>query len=192
MEIILRKWKRAAFAILLVGAISSCANTLNLTTYQRYHAEGAQAEREGNIQLAEAAYSRALGNVYMGNLGKQLESEALFNLGRMQRFTGKYDSSIQHLQKSLAIDDANPASKPIYIQNTLAELAKSYLLKADLSQGLPYLKRSIAILPVSSASPQVQRFISKLCTDYTDSLSAIGQNAEADALKSDACSAFSD
>ena len=162
----IQKFILAGFVLFL----TACANPLNQETYSRYLNEGAIAERQANPQLAEAAYSRALGNVYIGNLGPERESEALFNLGRMERLNGKFDLALEHLQKSLQIDE-NTNNAPIkIIKSTLGEIAMTLYEKGNIQQGITYLDRLSQLDGSIFYSEKSKDFISKLFLSYAKKL----------------------
>lgn len=156
--------------ILIIGVsilFLGCTNTLNERTYYRYSSIGAEAEKNGNVDVAEEAYSRALVNVKLGNLGSLHEAETLFNLGRMERLKGKFNLSLKHLKKSLEIDEKfNEVDKSIVI-GSLAEIAKTYYEKKEYKNGIPYLDRIVSLNVGDYSSKQSERFIKNLFNDYS-------------------------
>ena len=169
------------YLLILVFFLYACANPLNKETYYRYLNEGTYAEKQANAVLAEIAYSRALGNVYMGNLGPEREAEALFNLGRMERLNGKLDPALDHLVKSLEIDEnINKAGTKI-IKSTLGEIAITLYEKGDIQQGVAYLDRLSSLDGNIFYSKQSRGFIGKLFGSYAKKLREQG-NIEKAAL----------
>jgi tetratricopeptide (TPR) repeat protein len=164
---------------ILVGGLLlcsfGCANPLNKATYYRYLEQGAQAEGQSNIPVAEVAYSRALGNVYMGNLGPEREAEALFNLGRLERLNGKLDLSLEHLLKSLEIDEEINGASVGLRRSTLGEIAKTYYEKNDLETGLIYLERMYQLGDPGQRTGQSIRFTTGLTSDYVAAFRAKGE-----------------
>ncbi len=158
----------------------SCANPLNKNTYFRYLDTGAQAEARLDSNTAEIAYSRALGNVYMGNLGSEREAEALFNLGRMERVNGKYDSALEHLLSSLEIDETINNAEPKIIKSTLGEIATTYYDMGEYLQGLPYLDRLYSMDEDVFYSEQSNNFIDTLFSDYAKQLRKLGMAEQAE------------
>ena len=75
--------------LVFVAGLLSCANQLNLATYQDYKRQGSAAEARGDWHTAEMAYYRAAENVRWGNLDPSYESTSLYDLGRAKRFVGK-------------------------------------------------------------------------------------------------------
>ena len=146
----------------------ACANPLNKATYYRYLDDGAQAERQRDVQTAEIAYSRALGNVQIGNLGSEREAEALFNLGRLERLNGKLDLSLEHLLKSLEIDQKINNTNPKFIQGTMTEIAKTYFDMERYEEGSGYLDSVYQLDEKSFRSDQSKRFILKIYSDYAE------------------------
>ncbi|MES9972265.1 MAG: tetratricopeptide repeat protein [Candidatus Thiodiazotropha sp.] len=177
--------KRISRAVMMLLALSlaGCANPLNKTTYYRYLEAGATAEKQADAATAEIAYSRALGNVYMGNLGPEREAEALFNLGRLERLNGKLQQSLEHLLKSLEIDESKNNAKPEIIKSTLGEIAKTcYEMKA-YEKGVIYLERLHAMGLDSFRSPQSKRFIHDIFSEYAEILDDLGMADKADKFR---------
>ncbi len=163
-----------ALAIFAVTSFINCANPLNKATYYRHYETGANAEQHGDAELAETAYSSALGNVYIGNLGPEIEAEALFNLGRIERINGKYDESLEHLLKSLYIDENINMANEDFINATLAEIAKTYYMKGQYQQGETYLSRISNVENKEFSSNQARQFLKNLFSDYSKKLNEIG------------------
>jgi tetratricopeptide (TPR) repeat protein len=154
--------------------LASCANPLNRNTYHRYYETGAEAERQLVSVTAEIAYSRALGNVYMGNLGPVREAEALFNLGRMERVNGKFDLAKDHLIESLEIDENVNGAETTYIKSTLGEISMTFYDMGDYEQGLPYLDRLYDLDESTFYSEQSKGFIAEIFSDYAKKLREMG------------------
>lgn len=163
------KFYKISLALGILMLLTACiSNPLNEATYYRYLETGYNAEKQMDTLTAEIAYSRALGNVYMGNLGSKKESEALFNLGRLERINGKLDASLEHLLKSLKIDEKTNKSNDMFIKSTLAEIAKTYYDKGLYMEGEKHLNRLHSLGLSSFHSEQSKRFIQKIISQYSD------------------------
>ncbi|CAC9549880.1 hypothetical protein [uncultured Gammaproteobacteria bacterium] len=163
------KFYKISFALGILIFLTACiSNPLNEATYYRYLKTGYNAEKQMDTLTAEIAYSRALGNVYMGNLGSEKKSEALFNLGRLERINGKLDASLKHLLKSLKIDEKTNKSNDLFIKSTLAEIAKTYYEKGLYMEGEKYLNRLRGLGVSSFRSEQSKKFIQKIISQYAD------------------------
>src|SRR5690242_3491155 len=98
------------FSLLLLGG---CANPLNRATSDRYSDMCSSAERGGDLTTAEQACYRALVNVDMGNLGPELKSQRLYNLGRIKRRVAKYEEAEDLFKQSLVIEEKlSPPTDP--------------------------------------------------------------------------------
>ncbi|MEH6638589.1 MAG: tetratricopeptide repeat protein [Porticoccaceae bacterium] len=168
------------FALLsLTALLFSCANPLNKATYYRYLETGAQAEKQRDAKTAEVAYSRALGNVHIGNLGPEREAEALFNLGRLERLNGKLDLSLEHLLKSLEIDQNINNVSLTFVKSTMGEIAKTYYDMEKYEEGSVYLDRMFKLDEESFRSGQSKRFILRIYSDYAEKFRELGQTEKA-------------
>jgi len=171
---------RTAILTSILTLLVACANPLNKATYHRYLEDGAQAERQRDTQTAEIAYSRALGNVQIGNLGPEREAEALFNLGRLERLNGKLDLSLEHLLRSLEIDQKTNNANPQFIQGTMTEIAKTYFDMEKYDEGAVYLDRVYQLGEKSFRSAQSKRFILRIYSDYIEKFKERGQFEKAE------------
>lgn len=132
------------FSLLLLGG---CANPLNRATSDRYSDMCSSAERGGDLTTAEQACYRALVNVDMGNLGPELKSQRLYNLGRIKRRVAKYEEAEDLFKQSLAIEvKLSPPTDP-KIGRRLVELSVSLAGQAKWSEGAKYVDRAA---PLSS------------------------------------------
>lgn len=135
--------KFSSFFIPTFGLIffASCANPVNRVTSDRYMDQCHEAERNGQLAIAEQACYRSLVNVDMGNLGQELKSQRLYNLGRIKRRLGKFEEAGSLFQESLEIEEnlSGPGSGPI--ARRLTELALTYLQASRISDGIPLVQR---------------------------------------------------
>lgn len=83
----------APFALLALALLSACANPINRVTSDNYAETCSIAEDNGKLDVAEQACYRALVNVDLGNLGPELKSQRLYNLGRIKQRLSKYSEA---------------------------------------------------------------------------------------------------
>lgn len=163
--------------------LTSCANPINKVTYFRYLETGAVAELNNDTILAEVAYNRALANVYMGNLNPKIESQALFNLGRMERINGKLDLSLEHLLKGLKLDVNFTQQNKEHIIADLSEIAKTYYDKKQFVEGSVYMDRIIrimdSIVDKTVFSGKSKRFMNRLFLEYAVVIAPMGFEGKA-------------
>lgn len=170
--------------------LSGCANPLNQATYYRYLEQGDNARAEGNWEVAEFAYSRALTNVDWGNLSQKDKSEALYNLGEVKQVLGKYDESATYLQQGLAIDEELYGPDGIITVYTLGSLAITYYKQNKIDEGVELLHRIEATYPKYSNqhTPKFRKEAKRLFSDYAEKLRNHGDKSEAERLEAFASS----
>jgi tetratricopeptide (TPR) repeat protein len=170
--------------------LSGCANPLNQATYYRYIEQGDKARAEGNWEVAEFAYSRALTNVGWGNLPPKDKSEALYNLGETKQVLGKYDESATYLQQGLAIDEELYGPDGLATMYTLGSLAITYYKQNRIDEGVELLHRIEAAYPKYSNkhTHKFKKEAKRLFSDYTEKLLNRGDKAEAERLETFASS----
>ena len=164
---------------------TGCANPVNQATYYRYMEQGNTARAEGNWEVAESAYSRALTNVDWGKLSPKDKSEALYNLGETKQVLGKYDESATYLRQGLVIDEELYGPDGLTTMYTLGALAITYYKQNRIDEGVELLHRIETAFPRHSEK-HTQKFkkeAKRLFSDYADKLSNRGDKAEADLLE---------
>lgn len=188
--------RRGQYLLILVGVVAAlvaCANPLNRATFFRYRDVGIQAETRGNWATAEIAYARAANNVLWGNLGQELEAEALFNLGRAKRKVGKIEESADLLKRVMAIDQQLEKRRPgheFLSSYTLMELATTHLLAKHYDEGIPLLVRFelISMKYKQQYADQARTFFKRVFEMYADDLFKLGRFHEAEHFKNVAAS----
>jgi tetratricopeptide (TPR) repeat protein len=167
-------WRAAlAFAFLLTG----CYNPVNHTTANRYEQMCREAEADGRLGAAEEACRRAVINVRVGHVGPAAESQALYNLGRIQRRLGKLDEAEQALKESLKIEDTVSPPDPARTGRRLAEIAAIHGQTARFKEAWPYLERLIPIAPVYAG--QERTFVKRILDHYAQKYRELGMQREA-------------
>ena len=156
----------------LILIVTACANPINRVTYQDYKKQGAIAESKRDWATAEMAYYRAAENVRLGNLDPALQSNSLFDLGRIKRIVGKPDESETVLKQALALDEKLYGTDAFLTSITISELAATYLEAKKYSEGAPLMIRLEPLLRQHSAkhSAQGRIFFKKLYEKYVDAL----------------------
>ena len=132
--------------VLLVSALlGACANPLNRATSDNYAETCTVAESNGKLDVAEQACYRALVNVDMGNLGPELKSQRLYNLGRIKRQMSKFSEAESLFKESLQIEEKLSGPGGVKIGRRLVELSVSLAGQDKWSEGAQYLERFLPI-----------------------------------------------
>lgn len=137
------QWTVLAGALILVG----CANPINRVTSDNYAETCAVAEQNGRFQIAEEACYRALVNVDWGNLGPELKSQRLYNLGRIKLQLAKFSEAEQLFKESLAVEEKLSNSTDQKIGRRLVVLSVSLAGQDKWGEGAKYLERALPIVP---------------------------------------------
>lgn len=160
---------------IVVGGVlvAGCANPLNRVTSDNYAETCAVAERNGRLQVAEEACYRSLVNVDWGNLGPELKSQRLYNLGRIKRQLGKFSEAEQLFKESLSIEEKLSTTADPKIGRRLVELSVSLAGQDKWAEGAQYLER---ILPIASQFTGKERsYAAEVLDHYSSHLNTINQ-----------------
>ena len=125
--------------------LSGCANPLNEATSERYAETCVTAERNNRLDVAEQACYRALVNVDIGNLGSELKSNRLYNLGRIKRQLTKFSEAEDLFRQSLSIQETLSRPTDLKLARRLFELANVLAAQGKWSEGSPFLERAIPV-----------------------------------------------
>jgi hypothetical protein len=139
----------ATFSVFLLGG---CANPLNRITSDRYAETCSIAEGNRNLSVAEEACYRALVNVDIGNLGPELKSQKLYNLGRVKRQSAKFWEAEQLFKESLSIEEKLSGPTDPKIGRRLVELSVSLAAQNKWSEGAQFLDRAFPTAEFFSGS----------------------------------------
>lgn len=133
--------------IVVIGLLllSACANPLNRATSDRYADTCATAETNGRLDVAEQACYRALVNVDWGNLGPELKSQRLYNLGRIKRKLSKFGEAEDLFKQSLAIEEKLSSPTDPKIGRRLIELSATLAGQGKWDEGAQYLEKAAPI-----------------------------------------------
>jgi hypothetical protein len=148
-----------AIPLSAVLVLCSCANPVNRVTSDNYAETCATAERDRRLDVAEQACYRALVNVDLGNLGPELKSQRLYNLGRIKRQLSKFGEAEDLFKQSLAIEEKISPSTDPKIGRRLIELAVSLAGQSKWAEGAQYLEKAA---PISSQYARAERSFAAL------------------------------
>ena len=101
----MRKPSLTILGLACLSLLAGCANPINGYTAQQYLEYGFQAEKGGDLALAQRNYSRAYGNAKMGNLGPKAEAYYLYEVARVTGYAGAYAESEKEFLDVLALID---------------------------------------------------------------------------------------
>lgn len=165
-------------ALLVTATLSACANPINRVTSDNYAETCAVAENNGRFEVAEQACYRALVNVDMGNLGPELKSQRLYNLGRIKLRLKKFSEAEQLFKESLAIEEKLSAAADVKIGRRLVVLSVSLAGQDKWADGVQYIER---VLPIASQfTGQDRAHTAEMLIQYSKRLRAMNQAATAD------------
>jgi hypothetical protein len=181
-----RRIMRPITVLLVVLLISGCANPLNRVTYDRYWRQGGDAERVGQLGVAEQAYYRALMNVDMGNLGPLLKAQALYNLGCVKRRVGKYSEAEDLLTQSLALDEKILSTDNLDTDRCRIELSVTLAAQDKWIDGSRYLEQ--ALPQANRFSGQEREFMIEAFKRFSAELRKAGQEERAKLFEQQAAS----
>ncbi|MCW5596170.1 MAG: tetratricopeptide repeat protein [Rhodocyclaceae bacterium] len=169
-------------SILAVALLASgCANPLNRVTMDRYAQTCRDAEQNGRMEVAEEACRRALINVRIGNLGPELESQELYNLGRIKRQLGKHAEAEEIYRESLRIQESLPNPDQGKIGRRLAELSIVIGEQKKFKDAWPVLSR---LMPISEGYSGHEREVVKaIFSKYADEYDKLRMPTEAELLR---------
>lgn len=171
---------------LLAGALAlaGCANPINRATSDDYAETCSTAEKNGRLQVAEEACYRALVNVDWGNLGPELKSQRLYNLGRIKRQLAKFSEAEQLFKESLAIEEKLSIPTDSKIGRRLVELSVSLAGQDKWTEGAQFLERALSIAPQFSG--QERSYTAEVLKQYGKKLRAMNQTALAERFENTA------
>lgn len=159
---------RGGAILSLVVLTTACANPLNQATSDRYSQTCVEAERNGQLTVAEQACNRALVNVDWGNLGEIQRSEKMWNLAMIKRRLQKIDEAEQLIKEALAIEEKQTPVSNERIGRRAAALAIIYGEQERFSDGLPYVERLIPLADTYQGSEK--RSIARIFYVYSQEL----------------------
>jgi len=167
-----------------VSLLAGCANPINRATSDNYSETCAVAESNGRLQVAEEACYRALVNVDLGNLGPELKSERLYNLGRIKRQLAKFSEAENLFKESLAIEEKFSSPSESKLGRRIMELSVSLAAQDKWAEGAKHLER---VLPITSQfAGQERAYTIEVLTQYSKHLKTMNQVALAEQFEAKA------
>jgi tetratricopeptide (TPR) repeat protein len=148
------KMTKILFSLSLILLVSGCKNPLNQYTSQKYYDAGGKAEKQGDYQLAQQSYSRALINSRLGGVDKEMETLSLYELSRVTGYLGDYKKSEKGFLEVIELSKS-PESKNLNIP-ALCELARLYFDTKEYQQSLPIFleaNRKLEALGIEKEDP---------------------------------------
>lgn len=166
-------------SILLLGAalasfLASCANPINAYTAQQYYDYGIQAERGGDLALAQRNFSRAYGNAQMGNLGPGAEASYLYELARVTGYAGSYAESEKAFLEVLALIDKAKGDADKLRPPTLSEYARLLHDTGKHAKAVSIYEKAVSELERVGILTSDPIGFAAFLDDYADSLAAAG------------------
>lgn len=177
----MKKLSILLLAAALASFLASCANPINAYTAQQYYDYGVQAERGGDLTLAQRNFSRAYGNAQMGNLGPKAEAYYLYEFARVTGYAGSYAESEKAFLDVLALIGKAKGEADKLRAPTLSEYARLLHDTGQHAKAVPIYAKVVPELErVGILSSDPLGFAS-LLDDYAGSLAGAGftqQSAE--------------
>ena len=174
MSMVQKKKSLLMFALLILFVQCVGCMSESQISFHRYKGLGDRAERTGDWTGAYDAYLHAAESAKVGYLGPAYESDALYNLGRMNRLLGKLDESEDVLKRCLEIDEKLRGADGLQVGYTLVELAATYLAAKKHEEGVLLLERLQPMIGQYNVKGQMRAFIKRMYVEYAKELSARG------------------
>ncbi len=173
-----------ALVLFLAASVSACANPLNRATSDNYAETCAVAESNGRLEVAEEACYRALVNVDWGNLGSELKSERLYNLGRIKRQLAKFSEAEQLFRESLSIEEKLSGASGVKVGRRLVELSVSLAAQDKWLEGVQFLDQ---LLPIADQfSGRERAYTAMVLAQYSKHLKSTNEVATAERFEAKA------
>lgn len=168
---------RVSFFLALL-ILYGCVNQINKTTPRDYAEECRKADMSGRLGLAEQACYRALADVDIGNLGDEVKSQRLYNLGRIKRKIGTFDEAENLFKESLAIEEKLSGHQSKNTGRRLTELSVCLAAQKKWEEGASYMEK---LLPVAdSFSGHERSFVAEAFQKYSDHFKETNQTERAE------------
>jgi tetratricopeptide (TPR) repeat protein len=162
------------FVAALASFLASCANPINAYTAQQYYDYGVQAERGGDLALAQRNFSKAYGNAQMGNLGPRAEAYYLYEFARVTGYAGSYAESEKAFLEVLALIDKAKGEADKLRAPTLSEYARLLHDTGQHAKAVPIYEKAVSELERVGILSSDPLGFAALLDDYAGSLSAAG------------------
>ncbi len=157
-----------------LSLLAGCANPINGYTAQQYYESGVQAEKGGDLALAQRNYSRAYGNAQMGNLGPKAEAYYLYEVARVTGYAGAYAESEKAFLDVLALIDKAKGEADKLRAPALAECARLLHDTGQHAKAVPIYEKAVSELERVGILTLDPLGFASLLDDYAGSLAAAG------------------
>ena len=159
-------------ACLVCALLAGCANPLNRVTMDSYMEGCATAEQAGRLEVAAEACRRAWLNTRIGSLGSELESTALYNLGRVLRKGRMWVDAEASMKRSLELEEKLSGLGSAKTGRRLAELSMTLIMQRRVADGVPYVERLIPTAPDYAGAER--KFVGAIFYGYAEDLRRLG------------------
>jgi len=163
-----------ALILACLSLLASCANPINAHTAQRYYEYGVQAERGGDLVLAQRNFSRAYGNAQIGSLGPKAEAYYLYEFARVTGYAGAYANSEKAFLDVLALIEKSKGEANKLRPPTLSEYARLLHDTGQHAKAVAIYERAVSELERVGILTADPLGFASLLDDYAGSLAAAG------------------
>jgi len=172
--------------VALFVALGGCATAINRHNAENYHQAGLQAEWNGDYELAERNFYRALVNARSGNSPKAGISMAEYNLGRIKGYLCKHKEAEELLLDALKLEVEVTGPESGVTSKRLFELARLYYDQGKYDKAAQYYSRAIPIVKKLGVEKSDPIALADAMDEYSVSLSKSGNKTKASEVKSEA------
>ncbi|HZP59763.1 MAG TPA: tetratricopeptide repeat protein [Opitutaceae bacterium] len=176
--------KNLLLIVLGLSLLAGCANPINGYTAQQYYEYGVQAEKGGDLALAQRNYSRAYGNAQMGNLGPKAEAYYLYEVARVTGYAGMYAESEKEFLDVLTLIEKAKGEADKLRAPALAEYARLLHDTGQHAKAVPIYEKAVAELERVGILTLDPLGFAALLDDYAGSLAAAGFSQRAAEISS--------
>jgi tetratricopeptide (TPR) repeat protein len=172
------------FSSAFFALLASCANPINSYTAQRYYEYGVQAEKGGDLALAQRNFSRAYGNAQIGNLGPKAEAYYLYEFARVTGYAGSYSESEKAFSDVLELIEKAKGEADNLRPPALSEYARLLHDTEQHAKAISIYEKAVLELErvgILTADPVG---FALLLDDYASSLAAAGFSQRSDEITS--------
>lgn len=174
---------RILIFIVLLPALASCANPINLRTAENYYVSGQTAEISKDYVLARRDYSRALLNAQLGKAQPSAISMLTYNLGRMTGYVCEYLEAEKLLLDALTQEEKITGPESGITSMRLLELARLNFDQKRFAQSIPYFQRGVANVEKLNIERDDPIGFALVLDDYATALVEAGQATESASIR---------
>lgn len=122
---------------------TACRNPVNARTAERYIQAGGQAEKAGDLVLAQKNFYRSYQNTVVGNLGPGAEAAALYEWSRVTGYLGMYADAEWGFTNALALVEKSKGEADKWRAPVLCELARMLRDTNEDARAVPVFERAL-------------------------------------------------